>query len=134
MLSDSVLFPRISQSTMFFFLWFLGIGTAFAQSCPDYADYSDEYHAPFSTGRYNLSYQRPAVQCRTFISPGVEDTITRLNATIADPDLFRLFQNSYPNTLDTAIKWKGYAAGTDEELTFVITGDMYVSYFHEFNV
>jgi len=55
----------------------------------------------------------------------VEDTITRLNSSITDRDLFRLFQNSFPNTLDTAIKWKGYAAGTDEELTFVITGDMY---------
>ena len=111
---------------MLFFLWLLGVATtALTQSCPDYADYSDEYHAPFSAGRYNLSYQRPVVQCRTFISPDVEDTIVRLNTTIADPDLFRLFQNSYPNTLDTAIKWKGYAAGTDEELTFVITGDMY---------
>ncbi|MCJ1375141.1 hypothetical protein MMC20_006375 [Loxospora ochrophaea] len=95
-----------------------------AQGCPDYSDYSEEYHAPFSTGRYNLSYQRPSVDCRTFISPVVENTIASLNSTITDPDLYRLFLNSYPNTLDTAIKWKGYANGTDEELTFVITGDI----------
>ena len=98
-----------------------------SQGCPDYSDYSKGYHPPFSGGRYNLSYQRPAEACRTFSSQAVEDAISRLQSTIADPDLFRLFQNSYPNTLDTAIKWKGYAAGTDEDLTFVITGDMYIT-------
>jgi len=47
-----------------------------------------------------------------------------VSANISDPDLKRLFTNSYPSTVDTAIKWKGYAAGSDEELTFVITGDV----------
>ena len=98
---------------------------ASAQSCPEYTEYSQTTHAPVSSGVFHLAYQRPATECRTFISPVVEDTITRLNNTITDPDLFRLFENAYPNTLDTAIKWKGYAANdTDEELTFIITGDM----------
>ena len=99
---------------------------AAAQICPDYADYAAAPHAPFSGGTYNLSYQRPAPGCRTFTSTAVESTIARLNSTITDPDLSRLFENSFPNTLDTAIRWKGYAAeSADEELTFVITGDMY---------
>ena len=100
-------------------------GQAFNGTCPDYTVYSTEYHPPFSTGVYNLSFQRPPVPCRTFISPIVEDTITRINGTITDPDLARLFENSYPNTLDTAIKWHGYAANNSiEELTFIITGDI----------
>jgi uncharacterized protein len=94
-------------------------------TCPGYLVYAKEYHAPFSVGCYNLSYQRPPQHCMTFVSQDVEHTITRLNSTIADPDLARLFKNSYPNTLDTAIKWKGYAANNSaEELTFIITKDM----------
>ncbi|KAL6707478.1 hypothetical protein ACN47E_004048 [Coniothyrium glycines] len=93
--------------------------------CPEYIDYAKETHAPLSSGRYKLAYQRPSEGCRTFKSQGLEDTITRMESTIKDPDLYRLFQNSYPNTLDTAIRWKGYAAdNSEEELTFIITGDI----------
>ncbi|KAI8932925.1 hypothetical protein NX059_010396 [Plenodomus lindquistii] len=96
-----------------------------AAQCPDYIDYAKEVHEPLSTGKYKLAYQRPTEQCRTFKSPGLENTITRMEAVIRDPDLYRLFQNAYPNTLDTAIKWKGYAAdNAEEELTFIITGDI----------
>ncbi|KAL9111335.1 MAG: hypothetical protein Q9227_004212 [Pyrenula ochraceoflavens] len=96
-----------------------------AQNCTDYSVYSTQYHPPFSAGRYNLSYQRPPLNCRTFVSDVVENTIFRTNHSISDPDLSRLFVNAYPNTLDTAIKWKGYAANNSkEELTFVITGDI----------
>jgi len=93
--------------------------------CPDDSVYSTEPHSPFSSGRYNLSYQRPEPACRTFNSSGVEDTIARVMSDIADADLQRLYENAFPNTLDTAIRWKGYANGSeDEELTFVITGDI----------
>jgi meiotically up-regulated gene 157 (Mug157) protein len=35
-----------------------------------------------------------------------------------------LFGNTLSNTLDTAIRWRRNAAGSDEELAFVITGDI----------
>jgi hypothetical protein len=106
-------------------LLFLGSCIASVQAdCPDFNTYFQQQHGPFSSGRYNLSWQRPSTDCRTFISPIVEDTISSMESVVKDPDLYRLFQNSYPNTLDTAVKWKGTAAGSDEELTFLITGDM----------
>ena len=92
--------------------------------CPDYAQFSKERHEPFSTGRFKLAFQRPNRGCRTFNSSVVEERIGEVKDRIADPDLARLFENSYPNTLDTAIKWKGFAKGSDEELTFIITGDI----------
>lgn len=102
----------------------LSIAAIVSAQCPNYANYAGAPHGPYSSGKYQLSYQRPTPDCRTFSLPEVESTIARLNTTIKDPDLFRLFENSFPNTLDTAVKWKGYAAGTQEELTFLITGDM----------
>jgi uncharacterized protein len=115
-------FPLLAFSLL---LPWIGKAQEINLTCPDYFVYANERHGPFSTGAYNLSYQRPPVRCRTFNSSMVEDTITSLKGNISDPDLYRLFENSYPNTFDTAIKWRGYAANnSDEELTFIITGDI----------
>ncbi|KIH90473.1 hypothetical protein SPBR_00505 [Sporothrix brasiliensis 5110] len=100
-------------------------GTAVGQSCPDYSTYAMNAHAPLSNGSYQLGYMRPDPACRTFNLTEVESTITSMARSISDPDLYRLFVNAFPNTLDTAIRWKGVAAeNADEELTFVITGDI----------
>ncbi|KAK1781432.1 hypothetical protein QBC45DRAFT_370128 [Copromyces sp. CBS 386.78] len=94
-------------------------------SCPDYSTYAKTRHPPYSSGRHSLSYQRPPPSCRTFNSCIIESFITNMSSVITDPDLYRLFQNTYPNTLDTAIKWHGVAANNSaEELTFIITGDI----------
>ncbi|KAK3954416.1 hypothetical protein QBC32DRAFT_396315 [Pseudoneurospora amorphoporcata] len=94
-------------------------------SCPDYSTYAKTRHPPYSSGRHALSYQRPSPSCRIFNSSIIESFITNMSSVITDPDLYRLFQNTYPNTLDTAIKWHGVAAhNSAEELTFIITGDI----------
>ena len=98
---------------------------ASAQSCPDYSAYSQTQHDPLSAGKHALSSARPAPRCRTFNSTTVEELVANVTATIADPDLARLFANTYPNTLDTAIRWRGHAASDPaEELAFLITGDI----------
>ncbi|CAD6503241.1 BgTH12-02908 [Blumeria graminis f. sp. triticale] len=101
------------------------IGNYAAAQCPDYAIYSQTTHDPLSTGNLKLPYMRPDPACRKFNSSQVEDTIVRMKSVIKDPDLYRLFENTFPNSLDTAVKWRGFAANNDkEELTFLITGDI----------
>ncbi len=96
-----------------------------AARCPDYSAYSTQRNEPLSSGAYRLAYQRPSPECRTFNSSGVEEAIGRMRGEIRDPDLFRLFENTFPNTLDTAVRWRGAAADDpDEELAFLITGDI----------
>lgn len=102
--------------------------------CMSFESLQQSKPGPFSEGRRKFPYVRPPPECRKFRLPSLEALIERMKTVIRDPDLFRLFENSYPNTLDTMIKWRGYAnrkdeatgkqVATDEELTYVITGDI----------
>ena len=94
-----------------------------ANGCPDYTTYSQQIHEPLSNGPVPLSNARPAEQCRSYVSLGVEEFIQNITSRMADPDLARLFENCFASCLDTVIRWKGNAA-TGEELCFVITGDI----------
>jgi len=118
--------------------------------CPSsFEAYQRQMPGPPSEGKRKFPYVRPPPGCRTFDLPDLEALIEKMKGVIKDPDLFRLFENSYPNTLDTMVKWRGYARKpkpdevepnlfsdekprppspddelTDEELTYVITGDI----------
>src|SRR3546814_1575696 len=63
--------------------------------------------------------KRPAPAERAFTSPAIEAEISRVKAKIADPELAWLFENCYPNTLDTTVQ-AGTLAGRPD--TFVISG------------
>lgn len=96
---------------------------------PSYENYLRGRPGPPSAGSRQFPFVRPPPACRTYKVPALEDYIGKMEATIKDPDLYRLFQNSFPNTLDTMVKWHGYANDeegkpTGEELTYIITGDI----------
>ncbi|KAI8942700.1 hypothetical protein NX059_000748 [Plenodomus lindquistii] len=74
-------------------------------ACPDYKHYATRQHAPYSEGPLELPFQRPSKYCRTFESPLVEKVIEDLKEKIVDKDLARLFENAFPNTLDTTVRW-----------------------------
>lgn len=64
---------------------------------------------------------RPELKDRKFISPVIEEKIEEITTTIADPELAMLFENCFPNTLDTTIHFDNDNGKAD---TFVITGDI----------
>ena len=65
--------------------------------------------------------KRPALALRNFSSKSVDQTIARIKSKIKDPKLAWMFENCYPNTLDTTVKF-GTRNGKPD--TFVITGDI----------
>ncbi len=88
---------------------------------------------PLSKGPLALPYQRPAPHCRTFSSRVVEDTIGNVTNRMVDKDLARIFENAFPNTLDTTVRWhvegtekhKHYENGAWEGAqSFIVTGDI----------
>lgn len=65
--------------------------------------------------------QRPAADRRAFVSESVEALIQDVRKTIADDELAWIFENCFPNTLDTTVRVGTFEGKPD---TFVVTGDI----------
>ena len=68
-----------------------------------------------------LPHGRPAKQDRHFTSAAVEALIPRLQHGIGDPALATIFENCFPNTLDTTV-FPGVFDGKPD--TYIVTGDI----------
>jgi meiotically up-regulated gene 157 (Mug157) protein len=77
--------------------------------------------APASIAADLYPSQRPPVEKRKFHSDAVERVIARMKSAIVDPELAWMFENCYPNTLDTTVDF-GTKDGKPD--TFIITGDI----------
>ena len=64
---------------------------------------------------------RPDINDRTYISSAVEEAIKFIKSEISDPQLSWIFENCYPNTLDTTVDYEVIDGKPD---TFIITGDI----------
>jgi meiotically up-regulated gene 157 (Mug157) protein len=116
----------------------------YKEACPDYAHYATFPHTPLSTGPRALPFQRPDLRCRTFHSDEIERVIEDMRSRIEDPDLMRVFENAFPSTTDTTVKFHtlggkdstgflghlaGYSGAREDGAwegpqSFVITGDI----------
>ncbi|KAK1755949.1 hypothetical protein QBC47DRAFT_323046 [Echria macrotheca] len=112
-------------------------------ACPDYTHYAAYPHRPLSKGPLGLPFQRPDRRCRTFHSNAIEKVISDVTSRMKDPDLARLFENAFPSTTDTTVRFhtdgkdgKGrkltrnrWSINTEEgewegPQSFIITGDI----------
>jgi meiotically up-regulated gene 157 (Mug157) protein len=78
-----------------------------------------------STMNLNSNTKFPVVRIapdkRRFQSQAVENAISQFKAGVADPELGWLFENSFPNTLDTTVH---FSTKNGRPSTYVITGDI----------
>ena len=65
--------------------------------------------------------QRPELSKRKFVSKSLENTIKKVKKSIADEELAWIFENCYPNTLDTTVN---HYQKNGKPYTYVITGDI----------
>jgi meiotically up-regulated gene 157 (Mug157) protein len=74
-----------------------------------------------SSTQRDLPTVRPALSQRKFVSEAVEAKITEVKRAIVDPELAWLFENCFPNTLDTTVT---FGVRDNRPDTLVVTGDI----------
>ena len=77
--------------------------------------------AEVNVPREALATGRPPESQRAFVSAAVEDAIVDVKRKIRNPQLAALFENCYPNTLDTTVRLSVRNGKPD---SFIITGDI----------
>jgi len=81
-----------------------------------------------AANKTNYVSMRPVPAKRKFTSPAVEECIRKTKAKLKDPKLAWIFENCYPNTLDTTVEYKLKDGRPD---TFVITGDIHAMWLRD---
>jgi meiotically up-regulated gene 157 (Mug157) protein len=75
----------------------------------------------FSGQNAGYTSNRPEVSKRNFTSKAVEETVRNVTKQLKDPKLAWMFENCFPNTLDTTVHYRVLDGQPD---TFVYTGDI----------
>ena len=75
----------------------------------------------FAKGTAGFESKRPPLADRKFISPHVEAAIAEIKQSLPGKEIAWLFENCFPNTLDTTVDFETIDGKPD---TYVITGDI----------
>ncbi len=94
----------------------------------DYAEMSKAIILKDDNTRVYLS-RRPLVEDRLFISSAVETRIAEVTKILNNARLRWMFENCYPNTLDTTVRYYTLEDGEDD--TLVYTGDIHAMWLRD---
>lgn len=83
---------------------------------------------PQSQGSQIYPTRRPMLSERSFVSSAVDQQIAQIKPLIKSPKLAWMFENCFPNTLDTTVRFKMVDGKPD---TFVITGDIHAMWLRD---
>lgn len=81
--------------------------------------------------KYDKEYvsQRPPVEQRLFVSRAVENKITEVTKMLTNARLRWMFENCFPNTIDTTVRYYTLDNGDDD--TLVYTGDIHAMWLRD---
>lgn len=94
----------------------------------DYAAKADAIVLPQDNARVYVS-NRPAEADRLFVSQAIENEIARISAMLTNPQLRWMFENCFPNTVDTTVRYYTLEDGDDD--TLVYTGDIHAMWLRD---
>lgn len=77
---------------------------------------------------YKYTSKRPAPEDRLFVSQAVEDKIKEVTSLLTNEELAWMFENCFPNTLDTTVHFRMLDGKPD---TFVYTGDIHAMWLRD---
>lgn len=92
------------------------------------SDLINEYPVSVRESTQNFISKRPEPSKRLFHSEAVERKIQEVKTMLANPYLKWMFENCFPNTLDTTVH---YRTQNGEDDTFVYTGDIHAMWLRD---
>ena len=102
-------------------------GSVFAQDSKQQKSFAESIAAPADNIRVT---RRPALEDRLFSSESIEKKIKEVKKLLKDaPYLAWMFENCFPNTLDTTVHYSLTEDGDDD--TFVYTGDIHAMWLRD---
>ena len=88
---------------------------------------SDDASSISTENLYSVT-RRPQAADRLFVSKAVDDEIQRIKSLLTNPQLAWMFENCFPNTLDTTVHFRMLDGKPD---TFVYTGDIHAMWLRD---